>query len=101
MLSVGVMGEPACFSFTGDVGVPSDAEPWESLVRFFLRKPSDGIGAGLERFTRMGALTAVGQDRWTIGCGNGEAQECLVACERGAVGSPAVWARNADEGGQL
>ena len=55
---VGVRGEPAaplpCLSATGDVGVKSEPEPWESLVRFFLRKPRLGIELELLRFRGLG-----------------------------------------------
>lgn len=43
LLSVGVMGE-ASRSTVGDVGDATSTPCEDSLVRFFLRKPSDGIG---------------------------------------------------------
>ena len=52
--NVGVKGEPVapplCLSATGD----TVSEPEPSLVRFFLRKPSEGIGLELLRFLGLG-----------------------------------------------
>ena len=43
-------------ALTGLLGAKSELDPWESLVRFFLRKPRDGIGPEdeLERFSDTG-----------------------------------------------
>lgn len=44
--SVCEIGEPILLlllSTVGDVGEATSLDPWESLVRFFLRNPSDGI----------------------------------------------------------
>ena len=49
---VGVMGEPP-LSVTGEVGVKSELDPCESFVRFFLRKPREGIEAEPARFNGM------------------------------------------------
>ena len=57
--NVVLMGEalalpPPCLSVTGEVALWSEAEPVESLVRFFLRKPSVGIELELLRFRALG-----------------------------------------------
>lgn len=44
--SVCEIGEPTLLlllSTVGDVGEATSLDPWESLVRFFFRNPSDGI----------------------------------------------------------